>query len=349
MFEKELKNLELISRAVGVCPDLIQGGGGNTSVKIDDRLMAVKASGCRLKDMTTSEGFVVVNHKDIRNYFKNIDINSDEDYEKGSVEFIKSTIMELDGVKKLRPSVEAGFHSILKKYVIHTHSVYSNILCCCENGKELVEEIFAASNLICMWIPYIDPGFKLTLKILQETQRCKEQEIIPDVIFLENHGLIVSSDEFNACLELHINVNSLIKKYFNINEEYPQIKILKKDDKIFTSNTEYLINFFKENQLDGQYFQQVVLYPDQLVYLNDSICVDNECNKLNIDISTGELVYRCSYEEALTIEEILLAMIFVVDSIKKNKLKLKTMSQSQIEFIKNWESEKYRKSLGMTK
>ena len=66
MYKSELEKLVKISQAVGNSPDLIQGGGGNTSVKLDDKLMAVKASGYRLNQITENEGFVVVNYNDIK-------------------------------------------------------------------------------------------------------------------------------------------------------------------------------------------------------------------------------------------------------------------------------------------
>jgi len=44
-------------------------------------------------------------------------------------------------------------------------------------------------------------------------------------------------------------------------------------------------------------------------------------------------------------EETLTGFIYVVENIMKNNLKIKTMGSRETDFIKNWESEKYRKSL----
>ena len=47
-----LADLIKISRDTGIDPTLVQGGGGNTSVKTDDgKYMYIKASGTALKDM----------------------------------------------------------------------------------------------------------------------------------------------------------------------------------------------------------------------------------------------------------------------------------------------------------
>ena len=92
-------------------------------------------------------------------------------------------------------------------------------------------------------------------------------------------------------------------------------------------------------------FDEIVLYPDQLVYLNGSLAVDSMDSKLNINSKTGEIVYLANESEAQTMEETLLAYIYVIDSIRKLNLPLKTMTEEEIDFIMNWESEKYRKSL----
>ena len=50
-------------------------------------------------------------------------------FEKEGTELIKQNTVTFEGYKTLRKSDEAGFHSILKRgLVIHTHSVYANIL-----------------------------------------------------------------------------------------------------------------------------------------------------------------------------------------------------------------------------
>lgn len=346
MYDEALKELEYISTAVGIPVDYTQGGGGNTSVKLDDKLMAVKASGFKLKQINSKEGYVVVNYQNIREFYKSVDLSQDRDYEKESTEFVKKNIVEFEGLKVLRPSVEAGFHSILKKYVIHTHPVYANILCCTKTGREYMDKIFKGKDYATAWIPYINPGFCLTLKINEEINNCiKVSGKFPEVIFMENHGLIVTSDDSKKCVELHQEVNDTIKEYLGINEAFPSIELFRVDDNTFISKTEYLADYFKNNKITAEFFDEIVLYPDQLVYLNGSAAVDSMDKKLNIHNITGELIYKTNYSEALVIEETLLAYIYVLTQIKASGLLLKTMTEKEIDFIRNWESEAYRKSL----
>lgn len=346
MYTEQLKDLERISKAAGKSPDLVQGGGGNTSVKLDDNLMAVKASGYKLKDITTSDGYVVVNYKKIKEYHEQVDLSKDINYEKESGEFVRSNVVKMEGLKILRPSVEAGFHSALLKHVIHTHPVYANIICCSQNGRELVEEIFNNKEYDFIWVPYINPGFMLTLAIMKEiSEHVSSKGKFPQVIFMENHGLVVTADTAFECTELHEEVLKTIRDYFNITDRFPNVSIEALDFEKFRSNTDYLINYFKGRNVDDSFFDDTVLYPDQMVYLSGNISVNNSNGKLNINTKTGVIIYKTNEKEALTMEETLMGFIYVVEEIRKNNLKIKTMSNKETDFIRNWESEKYRKSL----
>ncbi|AYO30140.1 class II aldolase [Biomaibacter acetigenes] len=346
MHDAAFQELEIISQAVGNFPDMVQGGGGNTSVKLNDELMAVKASGYKLKQVTRSEGFVLVNYKDIKDYFARADLNSDIDYEKDSTAFLKKSVVKVEGLRDLRPSVEAGFHSILLKYVIHSHSVYANILCCSKKGEEIIRKVFSGKHYNILWVPYVNPGFYLTLKI-QEGIKCHIEKggKFPKVIFMENHGLIVNSDSREEVIKLHEEVNESIKTFLHINSPYPEITLERVNDNTYLSRTTFLTDFFKNNLISPDYFDVVALYPDQLVYLNDNISVDGMDNKLNINTKTGEIIYKSSFSEAMTMEETLLGYVYVVSKIKQCNLPIKTMTPEEIGFIKNWESEKYRKTL----
>ena len=50
-----------MSQYVGAREDLIQAGGGNTAVKLDDCNMAIKASGYQLSELKEDNGPVLTN------------------------------------------------------------------------------------------------------------------------------------------------------------------------------------------------------------------------------------------------------------------------------------------------
>ena len=89
-----------------------------------------------------------------------------KEQDESTVSFINNQTIHLPKYNSLRPSIETGFHSILKKYVIHTHSIYSNILACSKSFENLTATIFKNDDFII--IPYFPPGTILTRNILKE-------------------------------------------------------------------------------------------------------------------------------------------------------------------------------------
>ena len=59
-----------ISKYAGMRNDLAQAGGGNTSVKLDDRVMLVKSSGFQLADVSENSGYSKIDYRLIEDYFK---------------------------------------------------------------------------------------------------------------------------------------------------------------------------------------------------------------------------------------------------------------------------------------
>ena len=326
-YEKSLKELEYISKAVGTPLEYTQGG-------------------CKLKQITPIEGYVMIDYEKIKNYYENVDINAGRDFEKESADLAKQSTVPVSWLKPLRPSVEAGFHSVLKKYVIHTHSVYANILTCIKTGRETVEKIFKGKPYETAWVPYINPGFCLTLKIMDAVKECvRRTGKAPEVFFMENHGLIVTSDDCEKSVKLHSEINDTIKEYFGIKDAFPSIELFTVDENTVISKTGYIRDFIKGGHLKPGFFDEVVLYPDQFVYLNGGVAFGRLGNKMNIITDTDEVIYKTGPSEARTMEETLLACVYVVNEIRKRGLELKTMTEKDIDFIRNWESEAYRRSL----
>ena len=107
----------------------------------------------------------------------------------------KADVRHIDGLADLRPSVEAGFHSILKTFVVHTHSVYANLAACSTACRPIAAQAFAGAAYTWGWVPYTDPGANLTFAIRDELRRVeKETGKAPSVILMQNHGIIVHAD-----------------------------------------------------------------------------------------------------------------------------------------------------------
>lgn len=229
MSNEALRNLSNISQEMGKYPEYAQGGGGNTSVKLDKQRMAIKASGYLLSDVTEENGFSIVDYKAIREYLEQPD--NDED---SFVSRIKSFVIETNN----RPSIETGFHVLLGDYVIHTHSVYANILTCSKGGKQIASQLFPNA----LWVEYTTPGRDLTLLIRDSLKKLPH---MPEIIFLQNHGVIITANTSNKALATHEYLNNRILEFLGI------------DKSLFAS---------WKNIKDIDYVRENVLFPDQVVY-----------------------------------------------------------------------------------
>lgn len=234
---KEILDLIEISKTVGVMSDLIQGGGGNTSVKLEDGMMAIKASGLCLKDLDINHGVSFIQCENILSFINSANISSDSSIDN----YIKTQMLQYKDWEIKRPSIETGFHVVLDKYTIHSHSVYANILACAEAGEELVKNLFPGA----IWISYLPPGEALTLAIADK-QKHKRSALY----FIQNHGVITSASTKEEVLRIHFEVTEKIKSAYEV-ENYD------------------LFNNFKA---DIDYMRAHVLFPDQVVYtLNDEV------------------------------------------------------------------------------
>jgi hypothetical protein len=211
------------------------------------------------------------------------------------------------------------------------------VLCCSEEGQALVQKIFDGSGISYLFVPYVNPGFKLTLTIWQETAAYSEAygtEL--GLIFLGNHGLIVHADSDEAGIALHERANNMIREALHI-AEYPAPRI-QAAERGYVSATPYLKQTMDALGADEAYLRSLKLYPDQLVYIGDRIGD-------TVRLAADGIAYHMGEKEAQTVEETLLSVVFVLDAIRKAGLTLRQMREEDAAFIDSWESEKYRAKL----
>lgn len=337
-----IKDLIDISQYAGSRADYTQGGGGNTSVKnADNGTMVIKASGYRLVDINETTAFVAVDKNKIYDYYNSVDLSVKKDYEKESAEVSKSSIVPLEGIETLRPSVEVGFHAILKKYVIHTHSVYANLLTCSQEGEALAEKLFKDKDFGFIFLPYINPGFELTLAMKNKIDEyVKATGRYPEVIFMKNHGLVVTGDYIDRVKAVNTDVNETVRNYFGLADDFRSVTLVATDNG-FMSQTSIVTDFVKNNVLDKAVLDETPLYPDQLVYLNNILAHSPE----TMVVKDGTVYYNADVRKATMLEETLAAYLFVVTNVKKAGLTVSTMNEKEVYFINNWEAEKYRRSV----
>lgn len=351
-FDVNRASLEAFARVsgeVGARADYVQGGGGNTSAKLANGMMAIKASGYCLKDIDVDKAYAVLNYENLRKFYYGNEPADFEDVEKFGSERAKASIQTIDGLQQLRPSVEAGFHSLLDTYVAHSHSVYANLATCCEDGRAVAAKALADADYTWGFVPYTDPGARLTFSIRDELKRVEaETGRRPAVIFMQNHGIIAHSDDPDECLRIHTDVNNRIAEAFGVkNGDFPAVSVREIEDGLVEADSPLLSAALKSGEYSEKFLLESPLYPDQMVFLTGSFKFGTQPDEgaCAADPATGRVVFAMTAAKAQVIAETLTCVVYICETLKKSNHALCTMDDAARSFIANWESEKYRKSL----
>ena len=345
-----LANFSRVSKSVGGRADYVQGGGGNTSVKLAEGMMAIKASGFCLKDIEPDAAYAVLDYEALRKFYYGSNPADFEDCEKAGSTKAKEVTQVIEGLAALRPSVEAGFHSILDTFVAHSHSVYANLAACCEECNEIVAKALEGADYTWGSVPYTDPGARLTFSIRDELARVeKETGKKPAAIFMINHGLIAHHDDPDECLRIHLDVNNRIAEAFGLKgDSFPAVAVKEIEGGLLEADCAFLSDMLKSGAFDEKFFLETPLYPDQMVFLIGAFGFGKGTPAEDCclaDPETGRVVFNMPAGKAQVIAETLTAVTFIADTIRKNGKTMSTMGEAAKKFIANWESEKYRKSL----
>ena len=167
-------------------------GEGNTSAKISGETFIVKASGSSLGTLAAGD-VVECRFAPLLAMLERNDL-TDEQIEEGLFG------SRVDASAK-KPSVEALFHASLLSldgigFIGHTHSVSVNQILCTARARDFATKRIFPDEIVCcgvesVFIPYTDPGLKLSQSIRTETAAfIQKHGAPPRVILLENHGII---------------------------------------------------------------------------------------------------------------------------------------------------------------
>jgi rhamnose utilization protein RhaD (predicted bifunctional aldolase and dehydrogenase) len=200
-----IEALAEISRYYGANPDYVLAGGGNTSWKDEDTLY-VKGSGISLAGVVP-DSFVKMDRKALARIWE-------KSYPKVSVERESAVLADMIAARKAgeeqkRPSVEALLHDLLPfAFVVHLHPALVNGLTCSQQGEAAMKKIFGDGAI---WIPSTNPGYILAklVKMAMDDYRAKHGKPAA-TIFLQNHGVFAGADSVEGIKELYGEIMSTI-------------------------------------------------------------------------------------------------------------------------------------------
>lgn len=201
-----LDTIVALSKEFGTT-DYVKGGGGNTSVKAGDVLW-VKPSGTTLAGLTP-DSFVRMSRPILAKLYVAA-MPADSTAREARVKDMMADAV-LPG-QTGRPSVEAPLHDLLEgRYVVHTHPVLVNGMTCSRLGAEVCARLFPEA----LWLPYIDPGYTLSMEVRRRVgEYVTTHGRQPGMIFLQNHGVFISGNSAEEIRGYYQRVMSALRSEY---------------------------------------------------------------------------------------------------------------------------------------
>ena len=350
----KLDPLIKLSQYAGMREDLVQAGGGNTSIKLDHQKMAIKSSGIQLADISANHGYSILDYRKISRFMETL--ATDSSACSGS-EILKEALIEGG-----RPSIETFLHAITGRVTLHVHAVAVNVLTSRKGGMEQIQKLFPDALLV----GYATPGLELA-KLYYQTyleESGKRGKTDFPIIFLKNHGVIVSGntaeevicvmEEVTQKIEKAIGMdNTAYRRAFELYEHF--ISCGFHDGKIVVkAENESVLNAFRSF---NDSFWEHQICPDSIVFLGKKVLNYAthgqreklqefvHCNGIPVIIQDRkELFIRAeSVKKAREIESVLAFSARVALFNREHPMEL--LTEEEQNFLLDWDAEKYRQQI----
>ncbi len=198
------------SRLLGRDKSLVLHGGGNTSVKIQEKnlfgeeetILYVKGSGWDLETIEP-RGFSPVL---LAHVLRLAELPSLSD-----PEMVNQLVTHMLDASAPAPSIETILHGLMpQKFVDHTHADAVLSVTNTRDGDKRIHEIYGKR---CVVIPYLIPGFDLAQFCAKEFRRQGSTETVGMVLL--NHGIFSFGETARESYERMIELVTLAEKYLD--------------------------------------------------------------------------------------------------------------------------------------
>lgn len=358
---KEINSLIKISKYAGERFDLVQSAGGNSSIKLKNGTMLIKSSGVTLSDLNFNFGFTKVNNKKIKLILNNKQILKIKNKKKK--EFLAQKLLKRANLeKKSKPSIEVFLHSLLNKITLHTHPICVNNVVCSPNWKKNLNKIFNNNNYL--FVKYKSPGIELALELKKEVEKYFSiNKFLPKIIFLQNHGLIITDGTTKKVIELTNYITLAIERF--IKTDYSIYRLTNKISNLVrkTYKDKNLISYLSEDKiindkvLNKKFLFSKPTCPDTFVFNGIKPC---KLKNLHDELSLKKfkkkyksfskiLIFRKniflinkSVKKTKSMEEMLKFHLLVMKKLYDKPLYL---LDKEMQYLSNLETEKYRQNI----
>ena len=319
---------------IGLDSMLVQGAGGNVSWK-DENTLWIKASGEWLADAKKKDIFLPINLKHLKDAIE---------------------LSEFDVTPKalsqtaLRPSIETLFHAVMPhRVVLHLHPIIplSYLV-----RKDCFLIIKKKLNPSFQWdlIDYKKPGNLLA----EEISKKMIQNPKTDILFLQNHGIIIGGEDIN---EIDKTFKGIIS---DLNEDSGlEFSLDKKVNNLLLNDSIELIsvdipgihNLVFDKCLYDYLKENWALYPDHVVFLGNRAHYYDSLEILIKDLDfLPELIF-IKNKGVFTKSKMSLAKLvqlkcyYDVITRQNDKVEFNLLSNHDIMDLLDWDAEHYRQKI----
>jgi rhamnose utilization protein RhaD (predicted bifunctional aldolase and dehydrogenase) len=371
-----LEQLVQLSRKYGSNEEFVLSGGGNTSYK-DDTFLYVKASGVQLATIDAG-GFAKLRLAALNDMWNK---QYPSEPEARDAEVLQDMLSARAEGEEKRPSVETLLHALFPQpYVAHMHPPLVNGVTCSQNGEKVVDELFGDK---AVWIPTVNPGYVLARTVKEGIEKqLEKKKPFPRLVFMENHGVFVAGDTTEEIDRQYEKIFSALKARLKRPPDFSRDP--RENDKSFQNQVDQYTRAIKDGPDSGALASSCIFFtnreimnfvkdeqsftpvssafsPDHIVYyghaplfitsnekVNEAVKRYVEKNGENPRIiavqglgafAAAETEKKADTAKALFLDAVKIAVY--AESFGGHKF----MPDDQINFIRFWEYEKYRKSV----
>ena len=328
----ELFSLRLLSAKIGADPLLVQGPGGNTSIKIGEVLW-VKASGKSLKTATSEEIFIPINYEGVRQRLS-----------EGELDPLNGQTVSSMTSSTLRPSIETTLHAIMADpVVVHVHCVNTIAWSVAQKAEMALSDFLRREKWA--WIPYKRPGIPLAQEILMRKLESAR------ILILGNHGLVITGEGPQEGEQL---LKQVVKR-LQLKPRLVHDRDATKLQDLCIGTAYCLPTNASWHSLGADVTNLSIvsggsLYPDHVIFLGPGVAISKSGSLLRGDLRQQELPKLLLVPQLGMLvlkglspveKDMIQCLVDVVSRVSASQ-KIRYLTQLEEKALLNWDAEQYR-------
>ncbi|MFN3233807.1 MAG: class II aldolase/adducin family protein [Gammaproteobacteria bacterium] len=331
--------LNTLSAKIGQTRSLVQGAGGNISIKQGD-ICWVKASGQWLAHALEKPIFLPV---------------SISAYQSDATDSVPDIKQYLLCESNMPPSIETAMHLLMPHTcVAHVHSVNALFWLVQENGEELLNKRLESLSEKWRWIPYVKPGLPLTKSIKATLDECDA-----DILFLANHGVVIGAGSIQQAWEKLNQLETLLEQPSRALSDTTQLTNLPKTEQFERKMPNHsIIHQLATDPTCFKFIQKGAVYPDHVVFLGKFPCVVKKGESFSQVVDGYTKIYNkppdyvvieqkgvvLNQQASQSLEEMLWCQAMLLSKLHGHE-KIRYLTEDEMNALINWDAEKYRASI----